>query len=119
MKITLLLLICCVTIANVDAVLNDFMRVGHYKGYIGCFVDDRHRLLRHYGGGHHMTLGKCRHLCKGYKYLGLQFAWQCFCGNHLNYRVYPQSSELQCNMPCSAESHRMCGSGWRNSVYKV
>ncbi|XP_063415231.1 sialate:O-sulfotransferase 2-like [Mytilus trossulus] len=119
MRITLLFLICFVTFASVNAARNDFMREGHYKGYIGCFVDDGHRLLRRFAGDGNMSLGKCRHLCRGYKYLGLQYANQCFCGNYLNHRVYPQSSELQCHMGCTSEPHRMCGGTWRNSVYKV
>ncbi|XP_063413347.1 sialate:O-sulfotransferase 2-like [Mytilus trossulus] len=117
MRITLLLLICSLTIVNVDAF--DFMRMGHYLGYVGCYVDKSQRLLARFAGEGNMSLGKCRHLCRGYRYLGLQYGKQCLCGNYLNHRAYPQSSELQCNMVCTSEPHRMCGGPWRNSIYRV
>ncbi|XP_063413264.1 uncharacterized protein LOC134695782 isoform X2 [Mytilus trossulus] len=54
-------------------------------GYIGCYKDDNNRHLKHKQSniGNSITLAKCRELCKGYKYTGLQYRIQCSCGNVL------------------------------------
>ncbi|XP_063415393.1 sialate:O-sulfotransferase 2-like isoform X3 [Mytilus trossulus] len=90
-------------------------------GYIGCYVDDwyRHLDYRVSNVGNTITLAKCREHCKGYKYTGLQYGTYCLCGNTLENKKYPKVKESDCNMPCAVEPNRMCGGGYRNSIYLV
>ncbi|VDI62853.1 Hypothetical predicted protein, partial [Mytilus galloprovincialis] len=87
--------------------------------YIGCYKDDGNRLLKYKIKviGNYITLAKCRDNCKGYKYSGLQYRTQCFCGNKLANKQYPRVPESDCNMACADETNRMCGGGYRNSIY--
>ncbi|XP_071123290.1 sialate:O-sulfotransferase 2-like [Mytilus edulis] len=115
----LVLVIFCLII-DVTCYSNPYRNIGHYKGYVGCYVDDGNRLLKHrISFLHGITLEKCRHHCRGFRYFGLQYRDWCLCGNHLHSPGYPQASELQCNMPCAGENSRMCGGGYRNSIYHV
>ncbi|XP_052076612.1 WSC domain-containing protein 2-like [Mytilus californianus] len=90
------------------------------EGYLGCFRDIDNTMLpsRTVKGFQKLTLKKCQQQCQGYTFLGLQFADECFCGNNLNTDQFISVPESDCNMKCSGEN-RMCGSGHRNSVYRV
>ncbi|CAC5379818.1 unnamed protein product [Mytilus coruscus] len=90
-------------------------------GYIGCYKDDSNRHLKYKISnlGNSITLAKCREHCKGYKYTGLQWRTYCLCGNELANKQYPRIPESDCNMACAGEKNRMCGSGYRNSIYLV
>ncbi|XP_071123300.1 sialate:O-sulfotransferase 2-like [Mytilus edulis] len=99
---------------------NPYRNIGLYRGYVGCFVDDPNRMLKHRIQVLHLnTLEKCRLHCRGYKYLGLQASHWCLCGNRYYSHAFPQASELQCNYPCAGEPNRMCGGVWRNAIYEV
>ncbi|CAG2208397.1 unnamed protein product [Mytilus edulis] len=58
-----------------------------------------------------LSLAKCKSICKGFKYLGLQYTRACFCGNTMDTVKFPRVPESECNMPCSKEKSRMCGGG--------
>ncbi|XP_052077208.1 xylosyltransferase oxt-like [Mytilus californianus] len=94
---------------------------GDKHGYIGCFLDasSRHLSHRYKNFGDAITLAKCRENCKGYKYAGLQYSVQCFCGNQLENTKYPKRPDSECNTKCRGEPSRMCGGTWRNSIYTV
>ncbi|XP_071128240.1 xylosyltransferase oxt-like [Mytilus edulis] len=94
---------------------------GDKNGYIGCFQDDNSRHLKHryQNLGNAITLAKCRENCKGYKYAGLQYSVQCFCGNQLVNSKYPKKPDSECNTKCRGEPSRACGGTWRNSIYTV
>jgi choice-of-anchor C domain-containing protein len=64
-----------------------------------------------------MTPQKCISLCnqKGFKYAGVQYSNQCFCGN--SYGKYGVATN--CDMPCSGNRDKMCGGFWANSVYGI
>ena len=49
-------------------------------------------------------------------YFGLQFSRQCFCGER--YGRYGRSKENECNYDCAGDSTQLCGSRYRNSVWK-
>ncbi|XP_052064547.1 uncharacterized protein LOC127704479 [Mytilus californianus] len=96
------------------------LTLNEIRGYVGCFVDDSNRLLKHkLMVLDRITLEKCRHHCRGYRYLGLQHGQWCVCGDSLHRPGYPQASELLCNTPCTGEITRMCGAAWKNSIYEV
>ena len=94
--------------------------------YIGCSIDEEKRVLNtkinsKLRSGLSVDVTKtCIKACgKTYstKYAGLQFGYQCFCGN-----VYDSSGradEKDCNMKCHGNDNLKCGSIWRNSVYKT
>ena len=89
-------------------------------GYVGCFYDDRLRLLKYKMQVFNVnSMQRCREHCKGYKYLGLQASNWCLCGNDLNPFRYPKKPEHECNMQCKGNSKEICGGGWRNSIYYV
>ncbi|CAG2245525.1 unnamed protein product [Mytilus edulis] len=101
---------------KIDSIESD---QGDKNGYIGCFLDDSSRQLpyNYKNLGEGINLAKCRENCKGYKYVGLQYRVQCFCGNRLEKTRYKQKPESDCNMRCPGELSRICGSAGRNSVY--
>ena len=63
----------------------------------------------------------CRAYCseEGYEYFGVQFGFQCFCGDEP-----PEDAELaedpeQCDKTCPGDSKKMCGGTWRMNVFRV
>ncbi|CAG2199006.1 unnamed protein product [Mytilus edulis] len=89
-------------------------------GYIGCFKDDGNRHLKYrIADISHTSLLKCKQHCRGFKYTGLQAGTACLCGNTLINPSYPRVLDSECNLPCPGETFRMCGAGYRNSIYRV
>ncbi len=87
-------------------------------GYIGCYIDKPQRDINtQYTSTGSMTIEACAVTCRrqGYKFAGLQYGSQCFCGNR--YGRYGKSSA--CNMPCAGNKSQTCGGTWANSVYAV
>ena len=52
----------------------------------------------------------------GYKYAGLQYSNQCWCGNSTAYSKYGQTG---CDETCPGNSEQICGGSFYNSVYKI
>ena len=53
-----------------------------------------------------------------YKYAGVQYASQCFCGDE----PPPDSSHVpagECNKPCPGDANQFCGASWRMNVYST
>ncbi|KAF4551144.1 Hypothetical protein D9617_14g076000 [Elsinoe fawcettii] len=92
--------------------------------YVGCAVDQ---------GGNRtfdddrwwddaVTIDGCMNYCgaKGYKYVGLEYANQCFCSNTLAADRAPNPGVLgNCFTPCAGNSTQYCGGAGRLSVYKL
>ncbi|CAG2197182.1 unnamed protein product [Mytilus edulis] len=92
------------------------------SGYIGCYEDDDIRILyrmlykavlKDTG----MTVQKCKQFCgkKGFKFAGVEYGYECFCGNVL--RKCRKRKESDCKMPCSGNKRQTCGGPWRISIY--
>ncbi|KAJ8309416.1 hypothetical protein KUTeg_014290 [Tegillarca granosa] len=64
-----------------------------------------------------MTIAKCKALCHGNTYYGLENKHECFCGKSL--RKYKKQPESACKMPCSGNRAEKCGGHWRISGYKI
>jgi hypothetical protein len=86
--------------------------------YEGCFTDSQaSRAFTgavFYDGA--LTIGKCASNCVNFKYFGLEYGGECYCGNQRS----PSSTSAQesdCNMACSGNSQEICGAGDRLSVY--
>jgi len=96
----------------------------HSSNYLGCYRDKgdpwgtRGRDLNgEFISREDMSIEKCISLCSsyGYRYAGLQYSKQCFCGN--SYGKYGRANN--CNMRCSGNYNQTCGGVWANSVYRV
>ena len=84
-----------------------------------CILDNGDRVLGEYFemNNQDQTVESCLTACKGYKYAGVQYARQCFCGNDsYEFQIVPDS---QCNMKCTGNSEETCGGSWRMNVYSV
>jgi len=84
-----------------------------------CVVDNGSRVLNSdwQMGNSEQSVENCLNFCKGYKYAGVQYASQCFCGNDShNFEIVPDS---QCNMKCTGNKDESCGGSWRMNVYSV
>lgn len=82
----------------------------------GCFKDSRRRTLPYRLGlnAELVTPRNCARECslKGYKYAGLQYSYQCFCGDKL-----PSNGGYGCNKKCKGNEKAKCGGNWRNSIW--
>ncbi|OAG27282.1 WSC domain-containing protein [Thermodesulfatator autotrophicus] len=91
---------------------------------LGCFKDQgdpyglNGRDLAAFGfGSDQMTPDLCMRECarRGYRYAGVQYSSQCFCGN--SYGKYGPA--INCNMKCTGDENQICGGNWANSIYDV
>jgi hypothetical protein len=82
---------------------------------IGCFADQATRDLSTLALSGSVSVESCLAACTqaGYKYAGVQYGQQCFCGN--SYGRY--GSSTSCNMACTANAGETCGGTWANDVY--
>jgi len=95
---------------------------GEVPGYIGCYKDSPDRVLNEKDQQTDSnTPETCRTFCKGYKFFGVTYGSQCFCGNVRNKpETHKETTESDCQMPCKGDSKRMCGgSNWRMDVYQT
>jgi hypothetical protein len=105
-------------VAEPKPVITDYKDVVG-ESYIGCFVDNGKRdlptLIREGYGNYE----KCFTLAfaKKFRYAGLQYSGECWAGN--KYGKYGQKDDKECNMPCKKDAGKMCGAGWRNSVFNL
>jgi len=65
----------------------------------------------------YMSKSLCNLLCIRYKYFGLQYGSQCWCGNR--YGRYGHAKHSDCNKRCQGNRHSKCGGTWRNRIYLV
>lgn len=54
-----------------------------------------------------------------YKYMGLQYSKDCFCGDTYYTSERDAIPTDQCNMPCSGDDELICGGPWANSIFIV
>jgi hypothetical protein len=71
-----------------------------------------------YSHGNDMTVGKCVASCAGggYKYAGLEFGQECFCGNRFTGVEKPLAD---CSMKCAGDALHLCGAGDRLALYSL
>ena len=91
------------------------------EGYMGCFVDQLIPMHRDLSGlfnhGSRGSYKSCKSYCRDYFYFGLQFGYECYCGNEFG--SHGRAPEDECNMTCSHNREQACGGILRNSVYRV
>ncbi|KAF7897095.1 hypothetical protein EAF00_005323 [Botryotinia globosa] len=88
--------------------------------YAGCFIDPSSPnalLFRTDLNSQNMTVEICVDFCKGngYKYAGLEYYGECFCGASVG---GPQTSESDCSFPCTGDNTESCGGNDILSVYQ-
>lgn len=54
-----------------------------------------------------------------YKFMGLQYSQECFCGDTYYTEDAPALATDTCFMPCVGDVGTTCGGPWANSVYVV
>ncbi|CAH1244651.1 PCSK9 [Branchiostoma lanceolatum] len=92
--------------------------------YIGCYRDGGSLDIRDLTGDvmkdeENLTPTSCLSHCTsaGYRYAGLQYGKECFCGD--NFGGFGAAPESECNKPCSGDAAKTCGGDWRNSIYRT
>ena len=92
------------------------------KKYLGCFVDNpvARDLQGSFMADPLMTAGMCAQYCRtcGYKFFGLQFGNQCFCGS-TEPGSYGVAAEGDCDMACGGNPDKMCGGFDRNGAWAL
>ncbi|KAM7203124.1 WSC domain containing protein [Rhypophila sp. PSN 637] len=62
-----------------------------------------------------MTVDKCANFCGlDYKYFGVEYASECFCGNEY---AASTASPGECSFPCAGNPSQTCGAGNRINIY--
>jgi hypothetical protein len=69
-----------------------------------------------HAGANVMTPQFCSGLCNGFKFFGIQYGAQCFCGNDYGNQG-GKSPESDCSVPCPGDTSLSCGGAERNSIY--
>ncbi|KAK3955564.1 WSC domain-containing protein [Pseudoneurospora amorphoporcata] len=89
--------------------------------YGGCVRDDvvRRTLTGARRVRNDMTMTSCVQYCNtgGYRYAGLEFQSECYCGNTLNGDA-DEVDDSQCEELCSGDSEEFCGGPSRLSLYE-
>ena len=85
-----------------------------------CYYDWPRQLPHYAGDSRSMTPEKCNDMCdkKSFQYFGVQYHSECWCGadEPSFYKLKPLA---ECDSPCSGDSSRTCGGGYRNNAWKV
>lgn len=66
-----------------------------------------------------LTIDDCLSICEnlGFKFAGVEFGEQCFCGSKLPATV--QYAEDNCDMPCTGNSSETCGGHYALDLYEL
>ena len=75
------------------------------------------RVLPHKRTSDKNSIAFCKKACfkEGFKYAGVEYANECFCGNKMPTTIAPKQSD--CNMDCSGNKSQKCGGGNRLNLY--
>ncbi|KAH6667842.1 WSC domain-containing protein [Halenospora varia] len=92
--------------------------IGSYEFY-GCVTDSPARTLTASSlTSSAMTLELCATFCSSYKYFGVEWSVECYCGNDFTAGAALVDSS-ECSMTCGGNSEELCGAGDRLSVYQL
>ena len=91
--------------------------------YRGCYADQGDPRLLPIGANNtaSMTVTTCASICssQGYTFFGVEYSYQCWCGNTLNIRAVP-ADQSNCNYACCAENASVaCGGDGFIGVYEA
>ncbi len=105
------------TTTTTTTALSNLATVGSFS-YKSCWTDglDTRALAGNVLRADTITVEVCAAFCKDYKYFGVEYGSQCYCGNTLGGSAAP---EADCNMACAGNSAEKCGGPVRMNVYAV
>ncbi|KAG8892909.1 hypothetical protein FRC01_013887, partial [Tulasnella sp. 417] len=89
---------------------------------LGCYTDQSSPVRTLSGASttsSTMTYTTCQDYCfgKSFKYAGLEYGGQCYCGNTLNDPGKLASNQASCSMACAGDSTKLCGASWLMNVF--
>ncbi|XP_019642665.1 PREDICTED: uncharacterized protein LOC109483954 [Branchiostoma belcheri] len=91
-------------------------------GYHGCFRDYRYyRALRGTRlTSDSLTIQDCLKSCRNrnYKYAGVEYTYECFCGNNEDFGRHGEKPMSDCNYRCNGDNEQYCGGSLRIEVYE-
>jgi len=83
----------------------------------GCFVDQPDRGLTNVETTDDtITPPLCAGFCVGYRYAGVEYGNQCFCGNTWP-SSYSKVADNECNFTCAGDPTQTCGGFWLLNLY--
>ncbi|KAH8882066.1 glycoside hydrolase [Thozetella sp. PMI_491] len=90
---------------------------------LGCYSDASSRTLvglQIAAASNLNTPTYCADQCgaAGFKYAGVEYTSQCFCGNQIE-STASKINESQCNMACSGDSSLLCGGIWALDLLQI
>ncbi|RDW89749.1 hypothetical protein BP6252_01781 [Coleophoma cylindrospora] len=97
---------------SAPATINDY-------AHQGCYLDNNpSRALTGtgYTSPSSMTLESCAAFCASYKYFGVEYSQECYCGNSIA-SGDTNTTATDCSMTCTGNSLQLCGAGNRLSLY--
>ncbi|KAB5511496.1 WSC domain-containing protein [Coniochaeta sp. 2T2.1] len=65
-----------------------------------------------------MTLESCATFCGNYKYFGVEYGRECYCGNTLNPGSVLAANQNDCSFLCPGNNFEYCGAGNRLELYQ-
>jgi hypothetical protein len=86
--------------------------------YKSCWTDDvaARVLTGKEVRGDDMTVETCAGACQGFRYFGVEYGRECYCGDEL---AGEAASEDQCSEVCMGDAAQWCGAAGRLNVYEV
>ncbi|WVQ99770.1 hypothetical protein IAU59_006912 [Kwoniella sp. CBS 9459] len=88
--------------------------------YQGCIIEVSGRALTGDSlAGDDMTAEVCTAFCasEGFKYAGLEYGRECYCGNSFSNGASASGLSTQCSMPCAGSGSGVCGGPNAISLY--
>ncbi|KAG9238758.1 putative glyoxal oxidase precursor [Amylocarpus encephaloides] len=64
-----------------------------------------------------MTLELCASNCAAFKYFGVEYGGECFCGNTIDPSVGRSTNQADCSFTCPGNEFEYCGAGNRLEMY--
>ncbi|KAM7203183.1 WSC domain containing protein, partial [Naviculisporaceae sp. PSN 640] len=86
--------------------------------FTGCYTEAQHgrALTGSAFFDDQLTAEKCATACSGYKYFGLEYGRECYCGNTLN-QGSVETAAAECSFSCPGNAAQTCGAGNRLTLY--
>ncbi|KAL8963334.1 MAG: hypothetical protein Q9183_005024, partial [Haloplaca sp. 2 TL-2023] len=66
-----------------------------------------------------MTIEKCSAACSGFRYFGVEYYRECYCGNELQAGSMVAAASTECRFPCGGDRSQTCGGDFRLNLYEV